>query len=69
MCSNCSGSYEDPEMTQDPERLTPEQEACNNGAHCELDWDGYRGVFKCRECGAQLVLPELAEALGYIPTE
>lgn len=66
MCSNCDGAYEDPEITQDPERLTPEQQACNEGQHGFLDWDGYRGLFTCRECGAQLVLPELAEALGYV---
>ncbi len=66
MCSACSGDYEDPEVTQYvPEeaiRLSPEQEEC---PHPEegLEWDAYRGVFRCGECGAQLVIPELAEAL------
>lgn len=47
---------------QEPVRLSPEQEEC---AHPEegLTWDAYRGVFNCGECGAQLVIPELAEAL------
>jgi hypothetical protein len=65
MCSSCDGDYKDPEMTQDPERLTPEQEACNDGHHSSVTWDGYRGLFTCDECGAELVLPELAAALGY----
>lgn len=49
-------------VPQEPVRLSPEQEEC---AHPEegLTWDAYRGVFNCGECGAQLVIPELAEAL------
>lgn len=65
MCSNCSGDYEDP-GEEKPIRLAPEQQGCE---HQEVDWNFYRSLFICRECGAQIILPELAEALGYTHTE
>jgi hypothetical protein len=64
MCSSCAGHYEDPDVTiyvdDEPEPECP---------HTQVSWDGYRSLFKCKSCGAQIVNTELAEALGLTPTE
>ncbi len=46
----------------EPIRLAPEQEACEHPAE-GLRWNGWREVFICWECGGQLVIPELREAM------
>lgn len=62
MCSACSGDYEDPDILID----AAEEPECQ---HTQVTWNGYRSLFICQACGAHLVIPELAEALGYVSTE
>jgi len=49
-------------VPSEPIRLCPEQEECPHPAE-GLRWNGYREVFICWECGGQLVIPELREAM------
>lgn len=41
-------------------RNAPEQE---EHQHCNLAWDWKRDVFICGECGAELCIPELSQAM------
>ena len=47
-------------------KLSPEQEEC---PHMSVTWDGFKQLFTCKECGGRIVVPDLAEALGFTCTE
>lgn len=57
MCSNCSGDYENPDVTYVPEeapRFSPEQEECS---HAILQRIGVNSLFRCSDCGAEIPMP------------
>lgn len=49
-------------VPETPIRLAPEQTACPHSG--KWRWAGLEGVFRCSDCGAPIVCPELSEIIG-----